>query len=184
MMQLWFGISSVSKSAGCLNFCSHFQLFESYWKDEWSVTVFICLWAASALWQFGEHWPIEKVNMIKHRLSAFIQYSTTVAVLIFSVNSTRNECQYGAKEPREQPHRTSFHSVMKLIHTPSINCPMAPRSQLHYQCWFALNEQYFGWLQIPKEGENTLQKWSNFGQQKTGKWLPLDCPFFPVVGRV
>lgn len=34
--------------------------------------------------------------------SGFLEYSTTVVVLIaiFSATSTRNECQYGAKEPR------------------------------------------------------------------------------------
>ncbi len=129
LLQLWFGVSSGSRSAGCSNFCSHFRLNLILWKDEWSVTVFICLrLSCICSVEVSEHWPIEKVNVIKHGLSGFIQYSTTVVVLIaiFSVNSKRSECQYGAKEPQEQPlqlsvsvdaNRTFRHAVMKMIHT-------------------------------------------------------------------
>lgn len=85
-----------------------------------------------------------------------------VLIVIFSVNSTRNECQYGAKEPQEQPQRTFFFffsrgdEVGPYTKLKGINCPMAPRSQLHYQRWFALNEQHFGWLQKTKDGDKTL----------------------------
>lgn len=44
-------------------------------------------------------------RLMQNRLSGFIQCGLAVIVLIviFSVTRRRNECQHGAKDPREQP---------------------------------------------------------------------------------
>ena len=107
-MPLWFGVSSGSKGAGCWNVCSHFQFLNFIlWKDECSWQLFIChrLSCVCSV-DVGEHWPAEKANVIKHRLSGFIQYCSAIVVLIVNLLSKLYKTRmplWSQRTTREQP---------------------------------------------------------------------------------
>lgn len=171
MMKLWIWGLIRFRHSGSSTFSSHFQLFEPFSLKGWVLSDNVPLPPTD---EVGRHWPIETVNVIKYRRSAFIQYSTVAVVLIatFSVYSTRNECQYGAKEPQEQPLKLPHQCGRKknvlppndeinpLTRLKSLNCPMAPWSQLRYQCWVAVDRQHYRWLHIFKEvNESQTQRY-------------------------
>lgn len=81
------------------------------------MTVITCLWLG---WVssvgLAERWPVEKVNVIEHRLSGFLNTAPSVVLLIvISVNCIRNKCQRGAKDSQAQPLKVS--SILLLLWT-------------------------------------------------------------------
>lgn len=123
MMQLWIWVSSESKSAGCLNFCSHFQLFERM-SDQWQCSFAFELCLLSRSWWAPANW--KRLIWLNRQLNSFY----TILHHGGSFDSHLLSEQYKKWMPIWSQRTTRattenvffffFHVVMKLVHTQSL----------------------------------------------------------------